>query len=189
MHLYVYTTISMLGSRHRCSNIFCQDSSSFWNERDIKKCAPLFKMRQNYERELPVRRSETVKSWQFLPFSSHHFEMRLQKICSTVLNEKKQARFAYLGVSSSGFDLIILCCASFQQSKRLSIFRNPIAVRKNRKVGCRHSSADSSALSILPPRVRVPSTPSMLFSIYICHLNWNVKRTKINKKRPGWPIF
>ena len=24
----------------------------------------------------------------------------------------------------------------------------------------------------------------ILFKLYICHLNWNVKRTKINKKRP-----
>ena len=56
-------------------------------------------------------------------------------------------------------------------------------------LGCRHSSVDSSAPSILLPRVRVPSTPSMLFSIYICHLNWNVKRMKINKKRPGLAHF
>ena len=27
------------------------------------------------------------------------------------------------------------------------------------------------------------------FSIYICHLNWNVKRTKIIKKRPGLAHF
>ena len=33
--------------------------------------------------------------------------------------------------------------------------------------GCRHSSVDSSAPSIQPPRVRVPSIPSMLFSNYI----------------------
>ena len=33
-------------------------------------------------------------------------------------------------------------------------------------VGCHHSSVDSSAPSILPPQVRVPSTPSMLSSIY-----------------------
>ena len=38
-------------------------------------------------------------------------------------------------------------------------------------------------------KVRAPSTPSMLFSIYICHLHWNVKRTKINKKRPGLAYF
>ena len=30
--------------------------------------------------------------------------------------------------------------------------------------GCRHSSVDSSASTILLPRVRVPSTPSMLLS-------------------------
>ena len=40
-------------------------------------------------------------------------------------------------------------------------------------MGCRHSEADYSVPTILPPRVRVPSTPST-------HL-----RTKINKKRPG----
>ena len=28
-----------------------------------------------------------------------------------------------------------------------------------------------------------------LFKLYICHLNWNVKRTKINKKRPGLAHF
>ena len=33
------------------------------------------------------------------------------------------------------------------------------------KTGCRHSSVDSFAPSILPPRVRIPSTPSTLFSI------------------------
>ena len=37
--------------------------------------------------------------------------------------------------------------------------------------------------SILLPQVRVPSTPSMLLSIYfeLCQ----VEKTKINKKRPG----
>ena len=46
--------------------------------------------------------------------------------------------------------------------------------------GGRHSSVDSSTPTILPPRVRVPSTPSMLLSIYVdlCH----VEKTKINKK-------
>ena len=34
-------------------------------------------------------------------------------------------------------------------------------------LGCRHSSVDLSAPSILPPRVRVPSTQSNLLSIYI----------------------
>ena len=37
-------------------------------------------------------------------------------------------------------------------------------------LGCRHSSVDSSAPSILLPRVQVPSTPSMLFSIYIIQI-------------------
>ena len=49
--------------------------------------------------------------------------------------------------------------------------------------GGRHSSVDSSTPTILPPRVRVPSTPSMLLSNYIdlCH----VEKTKINKKEAG----
>ena len=57
--------------------------------------------------------------------------------------------------------------------------------------GCRHSSVDSSAPSILPPWVHVPSTPYtlfqfILFKLYICYLIWNVKRTKNkNIKRPG----
>ena len=29
----------------------------------------------------------------------------------------------------------------------------------------------------------------MLLKLYICHLNWNVKRTKINKKRSGLAHF
>ena len=37
-------------------------------------------------------------------------------------------------------------------------------------VGCRHSSLDLSAPSILPPRVWVPTTPSTLFSIYIVQI-------------------
>ena len=53
--------------------------------------------------------------------------------------------------------------------------------------GCRHSSVDSSAPSILLPRVQVPSTPSMLLSIYIdlCH----EEKTKINKKAGIGPFF
>ena len=45
--------------------------------------------------------------------------------------------------------------------------------------GARHSSLVLSTPTILQPRVRIPTTPSMLFS------NCNEKRTKINKKRPG----
>ena len=62
--------------------------------------------------------------------------------------------------------------------------------KKNRRhMGCRHSSVEQSAPTILPPRVRIPSKPSkLLFHLqsnlcYICHCI--VKRTKINKKRPG----
>ena len=52
--------------------------------------------------------------------------------------------------------------------------------------GCRRSSVDLSAPSILAPRVRIPNTPSMLLSIYL----WHVEKTKINWKRGrDWLIF
>ena len=53
----------------------------------------------------------------------------------------------------------------------------------------RHSSVQSSAPTIMPPRVRVPSTPSMLFRLqYLCYI-CPVKRTKINKKEAGFGLF
>ena len=60
--------------------------------------------------------------------------------------------------------------------------------------GCRHSSVDSSAPSILPPWVRVPSTPSMLFfNVYSSNfifVNWIRMRKEWKcKKRPGLAHF
>ena len=54
-------------------------------------------------------------------------------------------------------------------------------------LGCRHSSVDLSAPSILPPRVRVPNTTLMLLSINI----WIVSRRKDEnkQKRPGLAHF
>ena len=81
------------------------------------------------------------------------------------------------------------CCKHFWQkiliSKQLKNRRQKYdacrRTKMNREVGCRHSSVDSSAPTILLPLVRVPSTPSMLyhsqsklFHIYL------VKRTKID---------
>ena len=37
--------------------------------------------------------------------------------------------------------------------------------RKTERMGCRRSSVDLSAPTILPPRAQVPSTPSMLLSL------------------------
>ena len=60
-------------------------------------------------------------------------------------------------------------------------------------MGCRHSSVDSSALSILPPQVRLPSTPSTLLSFivkFVLFLSLQCeKRTKVTKKRPGLAHF
>ena len=60
-------------------------------------------------------------------------------------------------------------------------------------IGCRHSSVDLSALSILPPQLRLPSTPATLLSFivdFVLYLSLKCdKRTKINKKRPGFGTF
>ena len=56
-------------------------------------------------------------------------------------------------------------------------------------MGCRHSSVDLSALSILLPRVRLPSTLSMLLSFIVIVLYLSLqceKRTKIKRKEAGF---
>ena len=66
-------------------------------------------------------------------------------------------------------------------------------LKKFNYLGCRHSSVDSSAPSILPPRVRLPSMPSTLFSIivkFVLYLSMQCeKRTKINRKEAGFGPF
>ena len=51
---------------------------------------------------------------------------------------------------------------------------------------CSHSSVDPSAPTILQPWVRIPTQHLCFFNL---HINSGVKRTKLNKKRPEWPIF
>ena len=55
-------------------------------------------------------------------------------------------------------------------------------------VGGRNSSVVLSPPAILQPRVRIPSTPSMLF-FNLYYLNCIEKIMKINKKRPGLAHF
>ena len=54
-----------------------------------------------------------------------------------------------------------------------------------------HCSVDLSATTIMPPRVRVPSTPLMLLWFTVKFMLYLVceKRTKIDKKKPGLPYF
>ena len=55
--------------------------------------------------------------------------------------------------------------------------------------GCRrHSSVESTAPFILPPRVQVLSTTSMLCSIYIWIVSFGKDKNK-HKRRRDWPIF
>ena len=63
-------------------------------------------------------------------------------------------------------------------------FQNKVSTSK---LECRHSSVDLSEPTILLPRARFPSTPSMLFSSIVKFVLqvFVVKRTKLNKKRSG----
>ena len=73
----------------------------------------------------------------------------------------------------------------FWALKKSSLKCSPSLVpRRLQWKGCRHCSVDLSAYSILQPQVRVPSTPSTLFYI------WIAERTKIKTKRGrDWPFF
>ena len=53
------------------------------------------------------------------------------------------------------------------------------------RLGCRHSSVDSSAPTILPPRVRVPSTLQSNFVLYLC---WEKDKNK-QKEAEFCPSF
>ena len=55
----------------------------------------------------------------------------------------------------------------------LKFYKQPI--KTILKLGCRHSSVDSSAPTILPPQVWVPSTPSTLFS-FIIFVMWKKQK-------------
>ena len=60
-------------------------------------------------------------------------------------------------------------------------------------LGCRHSSVDSNAPSIMPPRVQLSSTPSMLLSFIVKFLLYLSLRCEKNENKPKrgrvWPIF
>ena len=54
-----------------------------------------------------------------------------------------------------------------------------------------HSSVDLSAPTILLPRVQVPSTPAMHFSIIVCVLYLSCEKNENKQKEADrvWPIF
>ena len=54
-------------------------------------------------------------------------------------------------------------------------------------LGCNNSSVHLSAPSILPPRVGIPSTPSMLSSIYVWNMSCGKDENKLKRGR-DWPI-
>ena len=70
----------------------------------------------------------------------------------------------------------------------LQFYRKNFSWCKN---GCRHSSVDSSAPTILLPWVWVPSTPSTLLSFIVKFVLYffHVKRTKVRKKEAGFRPF
>ena len=117
-------------------------------------------------------------------FKFCHFRP-LQKIDANLLEEEEDffkitKRLNSLLLLSSYFGLVLLLHFTFEVSR---INLNQDLVIKE----CRHSSVDLSAPTILPPRVRVPSTQSTFFTVKYCHCV--EKRTEINKKRGRvWPI-
>ena len=61
-------------------------------------------------------------------------------------------------------------------------------VRVSQLLGCRHSSVDSSAPTILPPWVHIPSTPSTLFIVkFVLYLCWEKDENK--QKEAGFGPF
>ena len=60
-------------------------------------------------------------------------------------------------------------------------------LQERKKLGCRHSSVDSSAPSILPPRFESQAHHLRFYQFIfeLCH----VEKTKINKKRQGLVHF
>ena len=73
-----------------------------------------------------------------------------------------------------------LYCSSFSKMDNFVI--NSIARKTN------HSSVDSSSPSILQHQVRIPSTPSMLLSIYIWIISCGEDENK-QKRGRDWPIY
>ena len=95
---------------------------------------------------------------------------------------------SYEGEQASGNFLGTKCFEPIYQVKLLPKtlpFTYQSLYHKQNALGVPPQHVDSSAPTILPQWVRVPSTPSMLLSFIVFVLYWHVKRTKINKKRPG----
>ena len=56
-------------------------------------------------------------------------------------------------------------------------------------MGCRHSSVESSAPTILPPWVQVPSTPSMLLLFIVIVLYLSCEKNENKQKEAGFGPF
>ena len=56
-------------------------------------------------------------------------------------------------------------------------------------LGCRHSSVDLSAPTILPPRVQIPSTPSMLLSFIVFVLYLSCEKNENKQKEAEFGTF
>ena len=50
--------------------------------------------------------------------------------------------------------------------------------------GCRYKSLDSSAPTILPPRVRIPTAPAIIVK-FVLHLFLHCEKNKNKQKEPG----
>ena len=93
-------------------------------------------------------------------------------------------------ISRWGFSQIYSCKLRFWNRERLCRLKASITARRSLSMGYRQRSMYSSAPTILPLQVLVPSTPSRLLSfkvfvLYLCYI-CHVKRTKRGRV---WAIF
>ena len=72
--------------------------------------------------------------------------------------------------------------------KSLKLLSGTLQLKRLRQ-GCPHSSVDSSAPAILLPQVRVPSTPSMIFSFTVIVLYLLCEKSKNKQKEAGFGPF
>ena len=105
---------------------------------------------------------------------------RMESLVNQIMCPKQMQIFSqYVGVHLNQF------LGSFSSKRRHE--REAFKLKRQTNKRCRHSSVVSSSPTILRPRVRIPSTPSTLFSICI----EIVTRNNENKQKRGrdWPIF
>ena len=128
-----------------------------------------------------VRRSNPVISkllhWTFICF------------LSTVLKRQKykKKRPGMANLKNFQKQLIFVRHLYTRNIRKSELVVRLFSLVSNCQEGCRHSSVDLSAPAILPPRIQVPSTPSILFSfiVFVLYLSREKNENKLKEARFG----